>query len=98
MLHDKFGLSNPVKTAIVSGALQTVIKTDPPKSWSKEDRVLFAQLPPDIRQIIADRERDRDRALRQAQNRAAEVRKNRQTNGAESKSVKHKDDHNEATP
>jgi hypothetical protein len=78
-LHDKWTLSNPVRTAIVRAALETIIKVDPPRSWPREDKVRFAQLDPDIRQIIETRERQRDVALRKLQN--------RQANGAETKSV-----------
>ena len=82
-LHNKFGLSNPVRTAIVQAALETIIKVDPPRSWPREDKVRFAQLDPDIRQVIARREADRDRQLRRLQNEAAE----RRHNGAETKLV-----------
>ena len=81
-LHDKWTLSNPVRTAIVRAALETIIKVDPPRSWPREDKVRFAQLDPDIRQIIETRERQRDVALRKLQN--------RQANGAETKSVTNK--------
>jgi hypothetical protein len=70
-LHDKWSLSNPVRTAIVRAALETIIKVDPPRSWPREDKVRFAQLDPDIRQIIETRERQRDVALRKLQNRQA---------------------------
>ena len=74
-LHDKWTLSNPVRTAIVRAALETIVKVNPPRSWPREDKVRFAELDPDIRQIIETRERQRDVALRKLQN--------RQTNGAD---------------
>ena len=49
-LHDKWSLSNPVRTAIVRAALETIIKVDPPRSWPREDKVRFAQLDPRYRQ------------------------------------------------
>ena len=94
-LHLYHELSNPTVTPWVHHALNMVVRTDPPRSWPREDRVLFATLDPAIRRIIADRERDRDRELRRLQNAAAEVRKKRH-NGAD-ETVKHKDDQNEAT-
>jgi hypothetical protein len=88
-LHDRWSLSNPVRTAIVQGAaLATIIKVDPPRSWPREDKVRFAQLDPDIRQVIAEREALRDRALRRAQNQAAEAKKRH--NGAD-ETMKHKE-------
>jgi hypothetical protein len=79
-LHDKWTLSNPVRTAIVRAALETIIKVDPPRSWPREDKVRFAQLDPDIRDIIAKREALRDRALRKLQNEKAAERQRQ--NGA----------------
>jgi hypothetical protein len=80
-LHNKFGLSNPVRTAIVQAALETIIKIDPPRSWPREDKVRFARLDPDIREIIAKREHDRDKELRRLQTKAAEAK--RLLNGTE---------------
>ena len=84
--HDRHSLSNPVRTAVVRAALETIIKVDPPRSWPKEDKVLFAQLDPEIRQVIARRESERDRELRRIQSRAAELR--RLPNGAATKTVR----------
>jgi hypothetical protein len=74
-LHDKWSLSNPVRTAIVRAALEQIIKIDPPRGWSRTERVEFALLPPDVRAIIVDKERLRDKALRRLQNEAAEAKK-----------------------
>ena len=41
-LHSYHGLSNPTATPWVHHALNMVVRTDPPRSWPKEDRVLFA--------------------------------------------------------
>jgi hypothetical protein len=86
-LHDRWGLSNPVRTAIVRAALETVIKIDPPRGWSFSERVEFASLPPDVREIIVNKERLRDKALRRAQNEAAEAKKTAATNEADIKHV-----------
>lgn len=85
-LHDKFSLSNPVRTAIVQAALETIIKVDPPRSWPRQDKVRFARLDPDIRQIIETRERQRDVALRKLQNETKQ-----RLNGAETKPVQSDD-------
>ena len=79
-LHDFHGLSNPVRVAAVRAVLEQIVKADPPRSWPKEDKVLFAQQDPEIRQVIARRESERDRELRRIQSKAADLRQ--QTNGA----------------
>jgi hypothetical protein len=84
--HDHHSLSNPTQTAIVRSALEQVIKTEPPRSWRAEEKAEFAMLPPDVRAAIARRESDRDKALRQAQQRLADERK-RLANGADPKTV-----------
>ena len=93
-LHEYHGLSNPVRTSAVRAALDTIIKIDLPRSWPASNKVLFAQLDPDIREIISRREQQRDKALRRLQNEAAEQ---RQKNGAD-KSVQTKEVENEAIP
>ena len=90
-LHDRWGLANPVRTAIVRRVLEGIIKIPPPRSWPHADGILFAELPPDIREIIARREQQRDKALRRLQNEAAE---RRHTNGAD-KSVQTKEVEND---
>jgi hypothetical protein len=65
--------SNPCCTAIVRRVLEDVVKVPPPRSWPEEDKVRFAELPPDIRQIIEERERLRDKELRRLQNKLADT-------------------------
>jgi hypothetical protein len=86
-LHDRWGLANPVRTAIVRAALDTIIKIDPPRGWSRAERVQFALLPPDVREIVVEKERLRDKALRRAQNEAAEAKKRLLSGAAESAHV-----------
>ena len=40
--------------------IEPVVAIDPPVSWSKEDREVFAKLDPDAQRVIAQRERARD--------------------------------------
>jgi hypothetical protein len=82
-LHDRWSLSNPVRTAIVRRVLEGIIRVPPPRSWPAADKVRFAELPPDIREIIEVRERQRDVALKRKFNELAEQRHN----GAEKKPV-----------
>ena len=72
-LHFHYGLANPVKTPIVSRALEQHFQSEAPRSWKADERVLFATLPEAIKQVIARRERDRERELRSCQNRAADA-------------------------
>jgi hypothetical protein len=83
-LHDRWGLANPA--AIVRRVLDGIIKVPPPRSWPASDKVLFARLDPDIRQIIETRERQRDVALRKLQNETKQ-----RLNGAETKPVQSDD-------
>ena len=62
-MHSKWALPNPVRSVPVRYALETLIKTDPPRSWPRDDKVRFALLDPDTKRIIATRERQRDNEL-----------------------------------
>ena len=75
-LHDHHGLSNPCATAIVDAALGQVLKVEPPRSWNKDEKAEWVKLPPLVREAISRRERDRDAALRRAQNKEARIRHN----------------------
>ena len=73
--HDVVGLANPVATAAVRAVLESRVSVEYPKSWSKEDRRIFASVDPVVRSIILRRENERDRALRNKQNEAAKAAK-----------------------
>jgi hypothetical protein len=72
-LHDRAEASNPVATAAVRAELSRILKLKPPRSWRNADRPMFAELPPEIRAVIARREEDRDRELRRLQNEVAKL-------------------------
>jgi hypothetical protein len=76
-------LSNPCATAVVNAALDQIVKVEPPRSWNKDEKAEWAKLSPLVREAISRREKDRDRALRIAQNKAAKA----ATNGAATKPV-----------
>jgi hypothetical protein len=80
--HDHHSAPNPAATAVVRHALGEAIHIEPPRSWPKEDKVLFATLPPDIRDVIARREQAREIELRRKQNEVAELRKRLTTEAA----------------
>jgi hypothetical protein len=86
-MHDKFSLSNPVRTAAVRYAMETIVKADPPRSWPKKDKAAFAMLPSDIRLILAKRQEQMDTEIRRLQSKVARELELRQTNGADTKIV-----------
>lgn len=67
-LHDYHNLSNPTATRIVNLALEQVVHPEIPRSWNRNERAEWAKLPPPVRDAIARRENDRDKELRQLQN------------------------------
>jgi hypothetical protein len=73
-LHNFFSFANPTATVAVHWALDQVVKVEPPRGWKREEKALFAQLPPGIRETIARREQDRESALRRRQNEEAKLR------------------------
>ena len=73
--HQFHGLSSPLHTQIVRAALDTILKAEPPRSWSKDEKAEWALLPPAIREIVARRESERDISIRRKQNAIAEERK-----------------------
>ena len=79
-LHD-VTIGNPVVTGIVAAALARIIGSQaqqPPRSWRKDERASFYFLPLWTQATIARREKERDRALRTAQNAAYEKHKQEQ--------------------
>jgi hypothetical protein len=74
-VHDYWNLANPVATATVAMMLVTTEAVDPPRSFTKEEKLVFAGLPRDIQGAVARREKNRDDDLRRKQNELAEERK-----------------------
>lgn len=75
LAHTSQGLPDPVAAWQVVDAIGRVVKVETPRSWKKEQRLLFAALAPDMQQHISDRESQRDKEVRRAQNEAADARK-----------------------
>ena len=92
-VHDAHSLASPVACRITRAALELVVKTEPPRGWTKAEKADWALLPPDIRSTISRRMREVEVALRRAQNQAAELRKRH--NGAD-ETVKHKEVENDS--
>lgn len=51
----------------------------PPQSWSKEDREVWGSLTPEVQKVVLKREADRDKAIAQTRQQAAELTKQVQT-------------------
>jgi hypothetical protein len=75
LLHDHYGLANPLQTRAARWALEQVLKIEPPRSWPKEEKVMFMHLPVQIRNVIANREQNRETHLRRSQNEIAAIKK-----------------------
>ena len=73
--HDVAGLANPICTHAVRAACEEFLDTsEAPQSWNKEERYLWAVLPPDIRTVISRRDRQQCLVVRRVQNETAELR------------------------
>jgi hypothetical protein len=89
-LHEAAALANPVATGVVrtTTAGSTI---EVPRSWAKDEKQLFTQLPVEIQRVIARREADRETQMRRSQNEAADLRRLLKT-AAETKPVTQKED------
>ena len=86
-LHNLYQCANPVATSSARFALEQVIKGGPaPRSWTKDEKALWATLPPEVRSVIQRRDADQEKSMRKAQNEAADLRRQK-TDGADPKSV-----------
>jgi hypothetical protein len=83
-VHDFFGAANPVATEAVKSAVAEmfnddladliVTPKDAPRSWPKNEKILFSVLPKELQAIIGRRENERDQAVRSAQNEVSNLR------------------------
>ena len=70
-LHSNANLANPIATAAVRSVLSEILKLDPPRSWSKSERLAFASLAPELQFIVERHAKLDSNAVRKAQNEAA---------------------------
>jgi hypothetical protein len=72
-------VTNPVIEALMMARanerLVALKHEEAPRSWSKEAKLAFLHLPPEIQVYYAAHEKQRDRVVRRAQNEAADLRK-----------------------
>jgi hypothetical protein len=73
--HCSKWLADPTTGWPATTALSLIMKIDAPRSWPKEDRAMFAQLPYAVQGRITKREAERDTMVRRCQNEAADARK-----------------------
>ena len=58
--HDQHSLSNPTATAIVRAVIEMVMEDKQPRSFSKDEKEIFAALPADLRFALSRLERRRE--------------------------------------
>jgi hypothetical protein len=69
--HSYYFLADPCSSIPVRTVLERRLRIEFPRSWSREDRLLFASLGPDQKAVLFKREEQRDAALRRKQNELA---------------------------
>ncbi|WP_409188781.1 hypothetical protein [Bradyrhizobium sp. RDM4] len=69
--HYTVGLADPTLGGPVATAINEIATIDPPRSWPKEHKARFAQLPYDLQVYVGDHERRREKEIRRAHNEAA---------------------------
>ena len=64
--HFAAGLANPTATPTVWNVVSKIVTVEPPRSWPKNEKAMFALLPPEIKVVIAKREHDREIEIRRS--------------------------------
>ena len=73
--HVELGLADPTLGGVVAAAVSDVGGIDAPRSWPHDRKQRFKALPYDLQVYVAAHEAQREKALRRAQNEAANARK-----------------------
>jgi hypothetical protein len=73
-LHFAASLGNPIATPIVR-TITAASTIEPPRSWDKDAKHRFAELPVELQRVVAAREKDRETHLRRSQNELADIKK-----------------------
>jgi hypothetical protein len=71
-------MTNPVMEALRSTRATERLQElgyEPPRSWTKEAKLRFLDMPADLQVYVVAREKERDRAVRNAQNEAGSLRR-----------------------
>jgi hypothetical protein len=75
VLHDNNGFAPPGASSLVRFALGKLKPVDPPRSWTKDEMAMFTTLPAEIQSVIHRRDKDREKYVRNEQNKLAQERK-----------------------
>lgn len=73
--HLSNGFADPTAGGVVAEAISSIAAIPPPRSWPKAMGPRFKAIPYDVQRYLAEREKEQDRAVRRAQNEAADARK-----------------------
>jgi hypothetical protein len=74
-LHVSIGLADPTLGGVAAEAISDLAGIDPPRSWPAGHKQRFKSLPYDLQVYVAAHEAQREKALRRAQNEAANARR-----------------------
>ena len=66
--HYLVGLADPTLGGWAAQAVSDIAKIDPPRSWPKDQKARFLQLPYDLQLYVCKREEQREKEIRRAQN------------------------------
>ncbi|WP_369723657.1 hypothetical protein AB8Z38_06735 [Bradyrhizobium sp. LLZ17] len=72
--HYTVGLADPTLGGPVAATINEIAKIEPPRSWPKEQKARFAQLPYDLQVYAANHDRQREREIHRAHSEAAKLR------------------------
>lgn len=75
LVHDKNNLNSPVYTTPALKALDAIVKVEPPRSFSQDEKADWHLVPPTIRDAISRVDQARNKELRRLQNETAELKK-----------------------
>lgn len=73
-LHVSIGLADPTLGGVAAAAVSELAGIQPPRGWPADQKQRFKSLPYDVQLYVASHEVQRERALRRAQNEAANAR------------------------
>jgi hypothetical protein len=74
-MHDQHQLPSPTATACVRAALAETLELKPPRSWTEAEKLLFSDLPAEVRTIVSHRDHQRHTEMRRLQNEVADLKK-----------------------
>ena len=74
-MHVGLGLADPTLGGVAADAIDEVARVPPPRSWPEDRKLRFKALTYDLQLYVAAHEARREKAIRQAQNEAANTRR-----------------------